>query len=70
MQLGQYVEYIKQSPDFQRKIFRNMQVGVTFNYVDLHSLVELLSSLKLHACFISSTFVGDIVLWLFNLMLF
>jgi hypothetical protein len=54
--------------DFQRQIFQNIQLTVTFNYIGCHSSVELLLSLELCACLISSLFVGDILLWLFNLM--
>jgi hypothetical protein len=55
-------------PYFHRQIFQDIQLAVTFNYIDCHSSLELLSSLKLRACLISSSLVGDIVIWLFNLM--
>jgi hypothetical protein len=56
-------------PDFQRQMFQNIQLAVTFNYIDCHSSIELLTLLKLRACLIYSSFVGDIVLWFFNIML-
>jgi hypothetical protein len=41
--------------DFHRRIFQNIQLAVTFNYIDCHSpSLELLSSFKLRACLISS----------------
>jgi hypothetical protein len=52
--------------DFHRQIFQNIQLTITFNYIDCHSSLELLSSLELHACLISSSFVGNIVLLLFK----
>jgi hypothetical protein len=54
--------------DLQRQIFQNIQLAVTFNHIDCDSSVELMSLLELCACLISSSFVGDIVLWFFNIM--
>jgi hypothetical protein len=50
--------------DFYRQTFQNIKL-VTFNYIDHHSSLELLSLLELLACLISSSLAGDIVLGLF-----
>ena len=52
--------------DFYRPIFQNIQLTVTFNYIDCHSSLELVSLLELHPSLITRSVVDDIVLWLFK----
>jgi hypothetical protein len=54
---------LNQIPGFKRQIYQNIQLAVTFNYIDFHPSIKLLTMLEMCPCLISSSFVGDIVLW-------